>query len=116
ASWQRNGNRDNGIVDVSRPVPGDGGHGWRLQARTGDDGSGGLAETTVINDVGRFGVGVASFGGDSHGYASASGGLVLMGGVFASRNIGDAFAVVSTDGVAGVPVKLENRLIGHTGD
>lgn len=115
ASLQRNGDRDNGIVDVSRPVPGDGGYGWRVQARDGDDGSGGLVEAGWINNVGRYGLGIASYGGDSYGYASASGGLVLMGGHgFASRNISDAFAVVSTDGVAGVPVKLENRLIGHT--
>lgn len=114
-SLQRNGDRDNGIVDMSRPVPGDGGYGWRLQARDGDDGSGGLAEAGWINNVGRYGLGIASFDGDSYGYANASGGLVLMGGhAFASRNISDAFAVVSTDGIAGVPVRLENRLIGHT--
>jgi outer membrane usher protein len=115
ASLQRNGDRDNGIVDVSRPVPGDGGYGWRLQAREGDGGSGGLAEAGWINNVGRYGLGIASFHGDSYSYANASGGLVLMGGhAFASRNISDAFAVVSTDGIAGVPVRLENRLIGHT--
>lgn len=117
ASWQRDGGRASTAVDVSRPVPGDGGYGWRVQARNGDDAGSGLAEAAVINDVGRYGVGVASFGDASYGYASASGGLVLMGGhAFASRNIPDAFAVVSTDGVAGVPVKLENRLIGHTDD
>jgi len=112
---QRNGDRDTGIVDLSRPVPSDGGYGWRLQARGGDDGTGGLAEGGWVNNVGRYGLGVASFGGDSYGYANASGGLVLMGGhAFASRNISDAFAVVSTDGIAGVPVQLENRPIGHT--
>lgn len=114
-SMQRNGGRDNGVLDVSRPVPGEGGYGWRLQARGGDDGGGGLAEGGWINDVGRYGLGVANFGGDNYGYANASGALVMMGGhVFASRNISDAFAVISTDGIAGVPVKLENRLIGHT--
>jgi outer membrane usher protein len=114
-SLQRNSGRDNGVLDVSRPVPGDGGYGWRVQARGGDDGGGGLAEGGWINDIGRYGLGIASFGGDSYGYANASGALVLMDGhVFASRNISDAFAVISTDGVAGVPVKLENRLIGRT--
>ncbi|HET6782923.1 MAG TPA: fimbria/pilus outer membrane usher protein, partial [Pseudoxanthomonas sp.] len=117
-SLQRNGDRSNGIVDISRPVPGDGdrgGYGWRLQARDGDDGAGGLAEVGWFNNAGRYGAGIASYGSESYGYASASGSLVWMGGhPFAARNIGDAFAVVSTDGVAGVPVKLENRLIGHT--
>lgn len=114
-SLQRNGDSNNGVLDVSQPVPSDGGYGWRVQARGGDGGSGGLAEGGLINDVGRYGLGIASFGGDSYGYANASGALVMMGGhVFPSRNISDAFAVISTDGVAGVPVKLENRLIGHT--
>ncbi|MGV8931753.1 MAG: fimbria/pilus outer membrane usher protein [Luteimonas sp.] len=119
ASLQRNGGRDDAVIDVSRPVPGDGdggGIGWRLQARGGDSGSGGLAELGWINDVGRYGGGIASFAGDTYGYASASGSLVAMAGrAFASRTIDDGFAVVSTGVVPGVPVKLENRLIGTTG-
>ncbi len=118
-SLQRTGQRDNAVIDVSRPVPGDGdidrSYGWRVQARTGDDGEGGLAEIGWISPYGRYGAGIAGFDGHSYGYASASGSLVWMGGhAFASRNITDAFAVVSTEGLAGVPVKLENRLVGHT--
>lgn len=115
ASWQRNGGHDAAVADFAKPVSADGGFGWRLQARGGDDGGGGLAEGAWIGNAGRYGLGIASFDGDSYGYASASGGMVLMGGhAFASRNIGDAFAVVSTDGIAGVPVMLENRPIGET--
>ncbi len=118
-SFQRNGGRDNAVADISKPVPGDGdvgrGYGWRLQARAGDDGEGGLAEVGWISPLGRYGAGIASFDGSSYGYASASGSLVWMGGhAFAARSITDAFAVVSTDGLAGVPVKLENRLVGRT--
>lgn len=115
ASVQRNGDRDDAVLDVSRPVPGDGGFGWRLQARGGDGDEGGLAEAGWLTQVGRFGLGAARQGDTGYGYASASGGLIWMGGhAFAARNVSDAFAVVSTDGVAGVPVKLENRLIGQT--
>lgn len=115
ASLQRNGDRNSASVDISRPVPGDGGSGWRVQLRNDDGRGGGLAEVGWLGDHGRLNAGVASFSGNGHGYASATGGLVLMGGhVFASRNISDAFAVVSTDGVPGVPVKLENRTIGAT--
>lgn len=115
ASLQRNGDRNSASVDVSRPVPGDGGFGWRTQLRNDDGDYGGMAEAGWLGDHGRFNAGAASFFGNEYGYASANGGLVLMGGhLFASRNISDAFAVVSTDGVAGVPVKLENRLIGNT--
>jgi outer membrane usher protein len=115
ASLQRNGGRNSASVDISRPVPGDGGFGWRAQLRDDDGNGGGMAEIGWLGNHGRLNAGMASFYGDEYGYASATGGLVLMGGhVFASRNISDAFAVVSTDGVPGVPVKLENRLIGIT--
>ncbi len=117
-SLQRNRDRDNLVADVSQPVPGDGGGGgigWRLQARAGDNGGGGLAEIGLVNTVGRYGAGIARFAGDSSGFASASGSLVAMSGrTFAARNIDDAFAVVSTHGIAGVPVRLENRVIGTT--
>lgn len=115
---QRNGDRNLYTVDVSQPVPGDGsqgGYGWRVQARHGDDGTGGLAEIGWLNRVGRYSAGAARQGDSSFAYANASGSLVWMGGhVFAAREVPDAFAVVSTDGVAGVPVRLENRPIGVT--
>jgi outer membrane usher protein len=116
-SLQRAGERDDAVLDVSRPLPGDGGYGWRLQARTGDGGDGGLAEAGWIDDHGRYGAGIASYAGDSYGYANASGSLVLMGGrAFVARDIFDGFALVSTDGIGGVPVKLENRVVGRTDD
>ncbi|MGV7194645.1 fimbria/pilus outer membrane usher protein [Xanthomonas axonopodis] len=118
ASMQRNGNRTGFVADVSQPLPGDGdlgGIGWRLQARAGDDASGGLAELGWLNRVGRYNFGAASQDGGTFGYASASGSLVWMDGrSFAARDVQDAFAVVSTDGQAGIPVRLENRLIGVT--
>lgn len=114
-SVQRNRDRTDAVLDVTKPVPGDGGFGWRVQARGGDGEDGGLAEAGWLTDSGRFNVGAARQGDRNYGYASATGSLVWMGGhVFAARNVSDAFAVVSTDGVAGVPVKLENRLIGQT--
>jgi outer membrane usher protein len=38
----------------------------------------------------------------------------MGGSLFASRSIYNGFAVVSTDGIANVPVKLENNLVGTT--
>lgn len=114
-SWQRDRGRDQFVVDLARPVPGDGGHGWRLQGRGGDSGGGGLAEIGWQGEYGRLGAGMSRFGDNRHTYAQASGSLVRMGGAtFASRDIHDAFAVVSTDGHAGVPVMLENRVVGQT--
>lgn len=113
-SWQRNAGRDSAVVDVTRSIPGEGGFGWRLQARSGNA-SGGMVEAGWLNDRGRYSLGVAQMGGASHGYAQASGALVHMDGhTFIARDIDDAFAVVSTDGIVGVPVKLENRVIGYS--
>ncbi len=117
-STQYNGGRPLTTADVFKPVPGDGsqgGMGWRLQARGGDEGVGGLAELGWLNRVGRYSLGYARQGGWDQAYASASGSLVWMGGhVFAAREINDAFAIVSTGDIGGVPVRLENRLIGST--
>ncbi|MGH8076155.1 MAG: fimbria/pilus outer membrane usher protein, partial [Lysobacter sp.] len=50
-------------------------------------------------------------------FAQGNGSIVVMGGqAFASRRISDAFAVISTNGVGGVPILSENRLAGVTND
>lgn len=111
---ERQQGRTQGLLDVSQPIPGDGGFGWRAQMRVGEAG-GGLVEGGWLHDVGRLMVGAARFDDRHQAYAQADGALVWMGGgLFAARRVDDAFAVVSTDGVAGVPVTLENRFIGKT--
>ena len=117
ASLQRNGGRDSLNADLSQSTSIDGGLGWRVRASQGEHDTTGLAEADWLGDYGRLSGGVATSGGDEYGYVGAAGGLVLMAGnVFAARSISDAFAVVSTDGIAGVPIKLENRLVGTTND
>ncbi|MEN1943470.1 fimbria/pilus outer membrane usher protein [Luteimonas sp. MJ293] len=115
SSWQRNGGSDQLVTDLSKRARDDLGHSWRLQARTGDYGSGGLAEATWHTTAMRLGAGISRYQGTRDSWAQASGSLVRMGGgTFASRRIHDAFAVVSTGGVGHIPVKHENRLVGHT--
>ena len=117
-SLQRNAGRDSANVDMAQSVPTAGGLSWRVRASHADGGdASALAEAGWLGDHGRVNGGVAGSAGNWYGYAGANGGLVLMSGdVFASRSVNDAFAVVSTGDVGGVPVKLENRLIGTTGD
>ncbi|NCT66478.1 MAG: fimbrial biogenesis outer membrane usher protein [Rhodanobacteraceae bacterium] len=102
-------------LDASRPLDPDGGSGWRTRVQDGSQGRGGQAEAGWRGQQGEVLAGVQAAGGHSQVYADAGGALVFMGGqFFAARRINDAFAVVSTDGVAGVPVLLENRPIGTT--
>jgi len=108
---------DDVAVEARRFVQTDiGGWGWRVQAATGDATSG-QAEITRLTQAGQWTAGVSQYEGSSRPsvYGSASGSFVLMGGhVRAMRRVDDAFAMVSTDGVEGVPVRLENRLVGRT--
>lgn len=102
-------------IDVGKPVNPDGGLGWRLRAQDDNHLHGGLAEVGYNAEHAQVLAGAQSLNGDSFGYADLSGAVVFMDDqFFLSRRIDDAFAVVSTDGIASVPVLLENRPIGST--
>lgn len=112
---QRNNGSTTYTADAGSPTPSEGGFGWRAGLGQGGGQSGALGEIDYLGRYGRLAAGVNDFTGNRYAYADATGALVFMGGhPFAARHIDDAFAVVSTDGVAGVPVKLENRAIGTT--
>lgn len=118
AEHQRAGN--SASVGVSQSLPGDiDGWGWRLQSTVGER-RGAQAEVNQLTRYGEWRAGSQYFASDNYGagattYAGASGGLLLMESrLFPMRRVYDAFALVSTDGIADVPVKLENRLIGAT--
>lgn len=114
-AMQRIGARTSATADLSQAAAADGGSGWRLQARGGQDGGGGLAEASWRGDSARYAGGIASAGGQRYAYAEASGGVAWIGGGwFPGRDLDQAFALVSTGGVADVPVLLENRPIGRT--
>ena len=121
ASARHSRNTQSITAEVSRSVPSDlGGWGWRAESTLGDNTSG-RAQVTRLGRFGQWTAGVDHWrGGDGADsitttYATANGGLLLMGGHFhAMRRVDDAFALVSTNGVPGVPIKLENRLVGFT--
>lgn len=110
-----------GTVGASRSVPSDlGGWGWRAEAGVGDSRSA-QAQVTRLEPFGQWSAGVAYLPGgkgaaaSTTAYAGANGSVLwAQGQTYAMRQIDDAFALVSTDGVAGVPVRLENRLVGQT--
>lgn len=115
AGVQLQDNRNLFNASVSRSLPTDGGFGWRAQTQQGDGSHGGLAELDYLSRYGQAQAGLMNFGGSSSAYVGTNGALVLMGGhAFAARSIYNGFALVSTDGIPDVPVKLENNLVGHT--
>ncbi|MGF6295112.1 fimbria/pilus outer membrane usher protein [Paraburkholderia youngii] len=121
ASAVHQGRGNTATVGAARDVPGDAdGWGWRVQGSAGED-AGGQAEISQLTRFGEWRVGgqylANQSAGNSTAYADVTGGLLLMQGhLFPMRRVYDAFALVSTDGIAGVPVKLENRLVGSTDD
>ena len=118
ASARHASGTDGLTVEANRSVDYDrGGWGWRAQASAGDAASA-QAEINRLGAHGEWAAGVHHTGGEggrNTGYASASGSVVLMQGhLFGMRRVDDAFALVSTDGIADVPILLENRLVGRT--
>lgn len=114
-SAQHDGHGNLATLDASQPINPDGGYGWRVRVQDGNATRGGQAEVGVRSEQGQLLAGVDNLNDATRAYADASGALVFMDSqFFAARRIDDAFAVVSTNGVAGVPVMLENRPIGKT--
>ena len=92
-----------------------GGWGWGLQ--TG--GSGGIAyrqaQLQYLGSAGQLTGTLDTIAGHTTGSLEALGSVVLMDdSIQASRRIYDGFALVSTDGVADIPVLHDNRVIGVT--
>ncbi len=112
---------DNGStqrINYNHAMPTDGGFSWNMalahqsQTRSYQQGTLGWRNNNVELQAGGYGEsGMMTWWGE------ALGSLVLMDGqVFAANRINDAFAVISTDGHAGVPVNYENQPVGVTDD
>lgn len=103
---------------LRRGVPGDGGTGWGLQAQRSDGREYFQADVVHRGDSAQLGGGIRSMPGSNTLYGDLAGSLVWMAAsprdLFPARRVSDGFALVSTNGIAGVPVELENRHIGDT--
>ncbi len=114
-TFQRSSGSSAAILEASQTVPGDGGFGWRADLRDGAGQSGGAGELDWLGDRGLVRLGVNDLSDSRYVYAEATGALVVLDGHgFLAREIDNAFALISTDGIPGVPVTLENRNIGRT--
>ncbi|QNK03284.1 fimbrial biogenesis outer membrane usher protein [Dyella telluris] len=106
---------------ATQSIPGDSdGWGWRVQGAAGDQATD-QAEVGQLTRFGEWRAGVQAWRGDGRSdttaYVDVNGGVLLMlGSVFPMRRVDDSFALVTTDGIAGVPVMLENRFVGNTND
>ncbi|MFM0661766.1 fimbria/pilus outer membrane usher protein [Paraburkholderia sediminicola] len=102
-------------LNAQRPPDYAGGWGWGVQAGSSGAVPYRQAQAQYLGNDGE----VTALAQDIDRHANASldvtGAIVLMdNSIQPARRIDDGFALVSTDGVAGVPVLHENRVIGTT--
>lgn len=109
-------NRWNERVSYSRSVPTDGGLGWSLTYADGQNRDAyNKAELTWHPRLLEAQAGMYGTRDDYNRWGDVNGSLLVMnGGLFATNRINDAFALVSTQGYANIPVRYENQLIGMT--
>src|SRR5450830_117752 len=120
-SVNANSSRQNGVnshsIGAQRAADFGGGVGWAVQSGT----TGGIhyrqAQVDYLGNDGRLTARVQGGDAGSASSVGASGALVLMDGhLSTTRQVGSGFALVSTGGIADVPVLHENRQIGITGN
>jgi outer membrane usher protein len=103
-------------IQAQKSVQGLGDWGWSLGYQ--ENNNQGAARAGVQTNT-QYGDGNAQIRRDGHGQSNWQGnwrgGMVLLGGKIApTRSVYDSFAVVSTNGVAGVPISVQNQYVGNT--
>lgn len=114
SSLQRTRDKTGYQLNASRP-PSEEGWGWNVVASQQASLQSCQGEFGYQGRYGKTYAGFSNNPSTQHGYAGATGSLVMMGGgLFAARQITHGFAVVSTDGVPGVPIRLQNNPVGKS--
>ncbi|GKX53946.1 outer membrane usher protein [Leminorella grimontii] len=111
-------NRWSHQATYSKAAPTDGGLGWTLSyaKRPNDQSDYKQANLDYAANAYRLQGGIYGDRDETY-WGEISGSLVAVkGNLFASKTINDAFALVSTNGYAGVPVRYENQPLGKTDD
>lgn len=115
ASVGRQDGQSNYNVNAIRPPDYNGGWGFGVQAGNAGDTPFQQAQLQYLGNDGEVTAVAQNLGGHTSGSLDLTGAVVLMDhAVEPARRIDDGFALVSTDGVAGIPVLHENRVIGMT--
>lgn len=99
--------------NTGRSPSSEGGLGWNIAASQQGSAQSGQGEVDYLGRYGKVYTGFSHVPDNQYGYAGTTGSVVMMGGgLFAARQINNGFAVVSTDGIPGVPVRLQNNPVG----
>ena len=114
-SVQRSHGETSYRAGANQYAPGNTGWSWSVQGQRSSSYRSGYAQADYRGRYGEYRAGANASRSGNSAFAGAAGSLALMNGrVFAGRRIHDSFAVVSTNGIEGVPVKLQNNPVGET--
>lgn len=111
-------NRWSHQATYSKAAPTDGGLGWTLSYAMRPSGQPDYKQANLDYAANAYRLQGGIYGDRDETYwGEMSGSLVAVkGNLFASKTINDAFALVSTNGYAGIPVRYENQPLGKTDD
>ncbi|MDN3575230.1 fimbria/pilus outer membrane usher protein [Chitinimonas viridis] len=115
ASLKHDGSNTTGQMVFQKTIPADSGTGYRLITERGSSYS--RQDISVMQQAsfGRFRLDLVRLQGKTSTRLGAQGGIEFIGGrLYFSRDLDQGFALVQVPGTAGIPVYLENRLVGHT--
>lgn len=106
------GARDRAVASLQRPAPAGLGWGYRVDSELQrHDLRAAIEWRTAPVDLRLEGVDSAA---GTAWRAAAEGALVWLGGLHATRRLGEAFALVDTGGVGGLPILRENQVQGRS--
>ncbi|MEJ0036565.1 MAG: fimbria/pilus outer membrane usher protein [Gammaproteobacteria bacterium] len=102
-------------VNYTRSTPTEGGLGWNAGYLQQEGESQEDLALAWSNPYNRMEAGIYGTSDERTRWGSARGSLIVMDNeLFVARQVSDAFVVITTDGVADVPVRYENQLVGRT--
>lgn len=102
-------------ADVQQSTPHDHGIGYRLAAQSGSGVTRQEASLNMNQSFGGFQADVVNQYGTLSTRIGLQGGVnYLAGDIYFSRGFDDAFAVVRTEGLKGIPIYLENQEVART--
>jgi outer membrane usher protein len=107
--------RDGTSVQFSKSLPLGPGYGYLLKAEQNDENFGGVADLRYRSGFGSYEAAFQKSNGRTTSDLTMAGGVVVLGGrVFATRPVGNAFALLRTPGLSGIEGTLYNQSMGVT--
>lgn len=107
--------RESTSLQVSKSLPLGPGYGYLLKAEQTQGNFGGVADVRYHSEFGSYEAVFQQSNGRDTSDLNMAGGVVVLGGrVFATRPVGNAFALLRTPGLSGVEGTLYNQSMGFT--